>query len=145
MGSHVSVLPVCVAPGLPGPLPGEGGCSFANQGLAASRLNDLDAAKFAAKMAIAHQGMDVETLKDRQKRNTEEEPYIPTFVTGEADNHEEVSVPDEKNIESEIWELSERSNRNNPKQDLGKIDDTLKSIEISGCPHAQAANARIEL
>ena len=23
--SHVSVLPVCVAPGLPGPLPGEGG------------------------------------------------------------------------------------------------------------------------
>merc|ERR1719206_471447 len=122
-----------------------GGCSFANQGLAASRLNDLDAAKFAAKMAIAHQGMDVETLKERQKRNAEEEPYIPTFVTGEADNQEEASELDEKNVESEIWELSERSNKNNPKQDLGKIDDTLKSIEISGCPHAQAANARIEL
>ena len=78
-------------------------------------------------------------------RNAEEEPYIPTFVTGEADNQEEASELDKKNVESEIWELSERSNKNNPKQDLGKIDDTLKSIEISGCPHAQAANARIEL
>ena len=46
----------------------EGGCSFANQGLASSRLNDLDAAKFAAKMALAHQGGDVDILKERQKR-----------------------------------------------------------------------------
>ena len=46
----------------------EGGCSFANQGLASSRLNDLDAAKFAAKMALAHQVVDVDILKERQKR-----------------------------------------------------------------------------
>ena len=47
----------------------QGGCSFAEQaGAASGRLGDLDAAKFAAKMAIAHQGMDVETLKERQKR-----------------------------------------------------------------------------
>ena len=77
------------------------------------------------------------------RRNAEEEPYIPTFVTGEADNEGGASDQEEKKVESEIWELSERSNKNNPKQDLGKIDDTLKSVEISGCPHA--ANARIEL
>ena len=45
-----------------------GGCKFANQQVSKERLNDLDAAKFAAKMAIAHKGMDVETLKERQKR-----------------------------------------------------------------------------
>ena len=46
----------------------DAGCKFANQKLSESRINDLDAAKFAAKMALAHQGMDIETLKERQKR-----------------------------------------------------------------------------
>ena len=46
----------------------QGGCSFANQGLAANKHKDLDAARFAAKMALAHQGQDIDTLKERQKR-----------------------------------------------------------------------------
>merc|ERR1712025_439992 len=122
----------------------KGGCSFANQGIAASRHNDLDAAKFAAKMALAHKGLDLETLKERQERNAEEKPYIPTFVTGEVENEKDAEKED-TDTESEIWELSERSNKNNPKQDLGKIDETVKTVEISGCPHAQAASKKIEL
>merc|ERR1712156_400227 len=83
------------------------GCKFANQKLPESRINDLDAAKFAAKMALAHQGMDIETLKERQKRRQEEEPYIPTFETAR-DEREETSQ-EETVKEGNIWELSERS------------------------------------
>merc|ERR1712029_84436 len=100
----------------------------ANQQVSKERLNDLDAAKFAAKMAIAHKGMDVETLKERQKRSSEEKPYIPTFETSKEENDTgEAQAKDDKNSEKEIWELSERSNKNNPKQDLGKINkDPIK-------------------
>ena len=46
-----------------------GGCSFKNQMDENHSVNkDLDAAKFAAKMALAHKGLDIETLKKRQAR-----------------------------------------------------------------------------
>merc|ERR1712034_48947 len=85
----------------------KGGCSFANQGIAASRHNDLDAAKFAAKMALAHKGLNLETLKERQERNAEDKPYIPTFVTGEVVNEEDAAEKEDTDPEGEIWELSE--------------------------------------
>ena len=45
------------------------GCSFKNQMDDTQSVNkDLDAAKYAAKMAIAHKGLDIETLKKRQAR-----------------------------------------------------------------------------
>eukprot|EP00090_Calanus_glacialis_P031607 TRINITY_DN5254_c0_g1_i1.p1 TRINITY_DN5254_c0_g1~~TRINITY_DN5254_c0_g1_i1.p1 ORF type:complete len:141 (+),score=50.37 TRINITY_DN5254_c0_g1_i1:103-525(+) len=121
----------------------EGGCSFANQGLASSRLNDLDAAKFAAKMALAHQGGDVDILKERQKRTTEEKPYIPTFVTSERENETKDAHNEEQVGDGDIWDLSERSNKNNPRQELGKIDEEVKHGE--GFPHAHTASNKIEL
>ena len=45
------------------------GCSFKDQmDSSQSAFKDLDQAKFAAKMALAHQGLDIETLKKRQAR-----------------------------------------------------------------------------
>ena len=44
-----------------------GGCSF-KMDENHSVNKDLDAAKYAAKMAIAHKGLDIETLKKRQAR-----------------------------------------------------------------------------
>ena len=70
-------------------------------------------------------------------RRQEEEPYIPTFETA-GDEKEETSH-EETVKEGNIWELSERSNKNNPKQDLGKIGDDLKNIEIN------VMNAKVEL
>merc|ERR1711976_389081 len=69
-----------------------GGCSFKDHmDSTQSAFKDLDQAKFAAKMALAHQGLDIETLKKRQasidnetlKRREEkqtEETYIPTYI-----------------------------------------------------------------
>ena len=71
-------------------------------------------------------------------RRQEEEPYIPTFETV-GDEKEETSQHEETVKEGNIWELSERSNKNNPKQDLGKIGDDLKNIEIN------VMNAKVEL
>ena len=46
-----------------------GGCSFKDHmDSTQSAFKDLDQAKFAAKMALAHQGLDIETLKKRQAR-----------------------------------------------------------------------------
>ena len=45
--------------------------------------------------------------------------------------------------DGDIWDLSERSNKNNPRQELGKIDEEVKHVEV--CPHAHAATAKIEL
>ena len=46
-----------------------GGCSFkGHMDSTQSSFQDLDQAKFAAKMALAHKGMDIETLKKRQAR-----------------------------------------------------------------------------
>ena len=46
-----------------------GGCSFKDHmDSTQSSFQDLDQAKFAAKMALAHKGMDIETLKKRQAR-----------------------------------------------------------------------------
>ena len=45
------------------------GCSFKDHMDSSQSANkDLDQAKFAAKMALAHQGLDIETLKKRQAR-----------------------------------------------------------------------------
>ena len=81
-------------------------------------------------------------------RNADQKPYIPTFVTAERENETKGSQSEEEGIESEIWELSERSNKNNPKQKLGSIEEGVTTVEIEGCPHAHlahAANAKIEL
>ena len=46
-----------------------GGCSFKDHlDPTFSKIHDLDQAKYAAKMALAHQGLDIETLKKRQAR-----------------------------------------------------------------------------
>ena len=40
-----------------------GGCSFKDHlDPTFSKIHDLDQAKYAAKMALAHQGLDIETL-----------------------------------------------------------------------------------
>ena len=46
-----------------------GGCSFKDQMESTqSSFQDLDQAKLAAKMALAHKGLDIEVLKKRQAR-----------------------------------------------------------------------------
>ena len=46
-----------------------GGCSFKDQMDSSHSMNkDLDAAKMAAKMALAHKGLDIEMLKKQQAR-----------------------------------------------------------------------------
>ena len=75
-------------------------------------------------------------------RTTEEKPYIPTFVTSVREN-ETKEAHNEKVDGRDIWDLSERSNKNNPRQELGKIDEEVKHVEV--CPHAHAATAKIEL
>ena len=48
-----------------------GGCSFKDQMESTqSSFQDLDQAKLAAKMALAHKGLDIEVLKKRQARYT---------------------------------------------------------------------------
>merc|ERR1712128_12963 len=94
------------------------------------------------------QGVDAEALSAKKKRNADKKPYIPTFVTAERENETKGSQSEEEGIESEIWELSERSNKNNPKQELGSIEEGVTTVEIEGCPHAHLAhadNAKIEL
>merc|ERR1711899_99286 len=103
-----------------------GGCSFKDHlGPTFSKIHDLDQAKYAAKMALAHQGLDIETLKKRQasmdnetakrreEQKTNSETYIPTYVT----SHDEETKPKEKVVqnldefEGDIWELADRSNK----------------------------------
>merc|ERR1712018_697877 len=71
------------------------GCSFKDQMESTqSSFKDLDQAKFAAKMALAHKGLDIETLKKRQasidnetmkrreyQEKAETETYIPHYVS----------------------------------------------------------------
>jgi len=114
------------------------GCSFKDQMESTqSSFKDLDQAKFAAKMALAHKGLDIETLKKRQasidnetlKRREEkqtEETYIPTYITAEGPQKEQIKT--KKNIdefEGDIWELAGRSNSKSPRQDLGEIKTEL--------------------
>merc|ERR1719411_296248 len=113
------------------------GCSFKNQMDSTQSMNkDLDAAKFAAKMALAHKGLDIETLKKRQasidnetmkrredQEKAETETYIPHYVS----SVEEGGSKPEKNtaeFDGDIWELAGRSNGRNPRQDLGEIKRT---------------------
>merc|ERR1712242_474486 len=47
-----------------------GGCSFKDHlDPTFSKIHDLDQAKYAAKMALAHQGLDIETLKQREEKS----------------------------------------------------------------------------
>merc|ERR1711936_448062 len=88
-----------------------GGCSFSQEGKDTSGVfKDMDAARLAAKMALAHQGLDIKAQKAESKRSYEAEPYVPQFYTAdeseevEGDGNEaeeEVSVP-----EGAIWDFS---------------------------------------
>merc|ERR1712244_126240 len=87
-----------------------GGCSFKDQMESTrSSFQDLDQAKLAAKMALAHKGLDIEVLKKRQassdnetterrKEHAKKETYIPTYVTAENGNQEE-NVKKERTVE----------------------------------------------
>jgi len=111
-----------------------GGCSFSQEGKDTSGVfKDMDAARLAAKMAMAHQGFDIEAQKAESKRSHEAEPYVPQFYTAdeseEAENEkkeaeEEVFVP-----EGAIWDLSSRSNKNSPKQEIGTAPNTSERHE----------------
>merc|ERR1719342_1866745 len=93
----------------------DGGCSFSGQdGKQLEKLRDLDAAKFAAKMALAHQGVDVEISKERNERSV---PYVPQFETKSQESVEEIDDVNEVDIleDDDIWSLSERSNSKNKK------------------------------
>merc|ERR1719278_37023 len=93
------------------------GCSFKNQMDSTQSINkDLDAAKYAAKMALAHKGLDIETLKKRQasidnetakrrEENMNAETYIPHYVTSveEADNKQDKNKVE---LDGDIWELA---------------------------------------
>merc|ERR1712038_1832955 len=98
-----------------------GGCSFKDHlDPTFSKIHDLDQAKYAAKMALAHQGLDIETLKKRQasmdnetakrreEQKTNSETYIPTYVTS---HDEEKVVQNLGEFEGDIWELADRSNK----------------------------------
>merc|ERR1711970_1345650 len=96
-------------------------------------FKDMDAARLAAKMALAHQGLDIEAQKAESKRSHEAEPYVPQFYTAdeseEAEDEkkeaeEEVFVP-----EGAIWDLSSRSNKNSPKQEIGTAPNTSERHE----------------
>merc|ERR1711971_1473820 len=94
----------------------------------------MDAARLAAKMALAHQGLDIKAQKDESKRSNEAEPYVPQFYT--ADESEEVEGNDEETEEEEvsvpegaIWDLSSRSNKNSPKQEIGTAPNTSERHE----------------
>jgi len=110
-----------------------GGCSFSQEGKDTSGVfKDMDAARLAAKMALAHQGLNIETQKAESKRNYEAEPYVPQFFTAdeneeaekEKEAEEEVFVPD-----GAIWDLSSRSNKNSPKQEIGTAPNTSERHE----------------
>merc|ERR1712018_15369 len=110
------------------------GCSFKDQMESTqSSFKDLDQAKFAAKMALAHKGLDIETLKKRQasidnetakrrEENMNAETYIPHYVTSV--EGEEESKQNKVEMDQDIWELAGRSNSRNPRQDLGEIKKT---------------------
>jgi len=112
-----------------------GGCSFSQEGKDTSGVfKDMDAARLAAKMALAHQGLDIKAQKDESKRSNEAEPYVPQFYT--ADESEEVEGNDEEAKEEEvsvpegaIWDLSSRSNKNSPKQEIGTAPNTSERHE----------------
>merc|ERR1711971_461237 len=94
----------------------------------------MDAARLAAKMALAHQGLDIKAQKDESKRSYEAEQYVPQFYT--ADESEEVEGNDEEAKEEEvvvpegaIWGLSSRSNKNSPKQEIGTAPNTSERHE----------------
>merc|ERR1711970_1613832 len=96
-------------------------------------FKDMDAARLAAKMALAHQGLDIVAQKAESKRSHEAEPYVPQFYT--ADESEEAEE-DEKEVEEEvfvpegaIWDLSSRSNKNSPKQEIGRAPNTSERHE----------------
>merc|ERR1711971_836677 len=75
-----------------------GGCSFSQEGKDTSGVfKDMDAARLAAKMALAHQGLDIEAQKAESKRGHEAEPYVPQFYT--ADESEEVEGYDKETNE----------------------------------------------
>lgn len=111
-----------------------GGCSFSQEGKDTSGVfKDMDAARLAAKMALAHQGLDIGVQKTESKRNYDEaEPYVPQFYTAneseeggdDREAEEEVDVP-----ESAIWDLSARSNKNSPKQEIGTAPNTSERHE----------------
>merc|ERR1712025_208356 len=93
----------------------DGGCSFSGQeGKHLEKLRDLAAAKFAAKMALAHQGVDLEISKERNERSV---PYVPTFETKSQEIDEELDDVNEVDRleDDDIWSLSERSNSKNKK------------------------------
>merc|ERR1719391_1656659 len=108
----------------------------------------MDAARLAAKMALAHQGLDIKAQKAESKRSVEAEPYVPQFYTTdeslEAGNEketveEEVLVP-----EGAIWDLSSRSNKNSPKQEIGTSpfsggDSSAATIFQTGLPRPRRA------
>merc|ERR1712025_64175 len=109
----------------------DGGCSFSGQeGKHVEKLRDLDAAKFAAKMALAHQGVDLEISKERDERSV---PYVPTFETKSQEIDEELDDGNEVNIieDDNIWSLSERSNSKNKKY-YDKI--VVKEDKETKCP-----------
>ena len=63
---HLTVIPILLAMMV---TLVTGGCSFKDQMESTqSSFQDLDQAKLAAKMALAHKGMDIEVLKKRQAR-----------------------------------------------------------------------------
>jgi len=110
-----------------------GGCSFSQEGKDTSGVfKDMDAARLAAKIALAHQGLDTDAQKAESKRNYEAEPYVPQFFTAdeseegenEKEAEEEVVVP-----EGAIWDLSSRSNKNSPKQEIGTAPNTSERHE----------------
>merc|ERR1712038_834725 len=91
-----------------------GGCSFKDHlDPTFSKIHDLDQAKYAAKMALAHQGLDIETLKKREEQKTNSETYIPTYVTShdEETKQKEKAVKNLDEFEGDIWELADRSNK----------------------------------
>merc|ERR1719391_805055 len=93
----------------------------------------MDAARLAAKMALAHQGLDIKAQKAESKRSHEAEPYVPQFYTAneslEAGNEKEVVEEEVFVPEGAIWDLSSRSNKNSPKQEIGTAPNTSERLE----------------
>merc|ERR1719312_1209771 len=93
----------------------------------------MDAARLAAKMALAHQGLDIKAQKTESKRSHEAEPYVPQFYTAneslEAGNEKEVVEEEVFVPEGAIWDLSSRSNKNSPKQEIGTAPNTSERLE----------------
>ena len=80
--------------------------------------------------------LDLTFFRSREEEEDEAQ-YTPQFVT--SGDTEKSTEEKEAEVNSDIWDLAKRSNKNNPKQDIGRIVEEPEKMFEPSCPHAKAA------